>query len=71
MQNHLLWQRMLCLTFKMHRAAGCVKLFSPALFECIKKDEKGQRETVCRGLECKVSGHVRFDVLKGEFQHPL
>lgn len=65
MQSHLLWQRMLCLAFKMHRAAGCakhtyIKLFSPSLFEYIKKDEEGQMEAVCRGLECKVSGCVRF-----------
>lgn len=78
MQNHLLWQRMLCLAYKMHGAAGCVncanacvKLFSLSLFEYIKKDEEGQMEAVCRGLECKVSGHVRFAVLKGVFQHPL
>lgn len=76
MQNYLLWQRMLCLAYKMHGAArcakhACIKLFSFSLFEYIKKDEEGQMEAVCRGLECKVSGHVRFAVLKGVFQHPL
>lgn len=76
MQNNLLWQRMLCLAFKMHGAAGCAKhaciiLFSPSLFEYIKKGEEGQMEAVCRGLEYKVSGHVRFAVLKGVLQYPL
>lgn len=60
----------------MHRAAGCakhacIKLFEPSLFEYIKKDEEGQVEAVCRGLECKVSGHIRFAVLKGVVQYPL
>lgn len=49
----------------------CLKLFSPSLFGYIKKDEDGQMEAVCRGLECEVSGYVRFAVLKGVFQHPL
>lgn len=67
---------MLCLAFKLHGAAGCakqacIKLFSPSLFEYIKKGEEGQMEAVCRGLECKVSGHVRFVVLKHVFQYPL
>lgn len=39
-QNHLLWQRLLWLTFKMHRVAGCAEhayviLFSLSLAEYI------------------------------------
>lgn len=49
---------MLCLTFKMHKVAGCakhacIKLFSLSLAEYTQKGGEGQVEVVSRGLRVK------------------
>lgn len=60
-QNRWLWQRMLCLTFKMHKVAGCakhacIKLFPLSLAEYTQKGGEGQVEVVSRGLRVKFLG---------------